>query len=359
MTVFHVARTDVDLADDVPTLGLPTDDKVASKSWTVQDEGRKLVRIDGELWRCEWVEPAALSQRVRRDELPPTVFFFTDTKGSRESAASLAAGGRWLWFRPDVVMALAHRRGGALRWYTRDTGGIRGSPGYEVHFGVNKLGLVNVYAKDIALLPEWQQRLWAGFNLSPEGGVSEELLASQVEAAPADTQAPEEYLRRGMELLNTLSSEKFGFRILPEHEQYETLVARTHRFRSLDLVGLCSLAKDVARLTADRLDVAALQTLVRPPKGTKWGSLKTLENVVALKVGPEAAHKLLGPLFGAYELRHADAHLPASDLEASFKLAGVDRELPCVHQGLLLLSACVSSLYGIAEALQLFESAAP
>jgi len=35
--------------------------------------------------------------------------------------------------------------------------------------------------KDIAYLPEWQQRIWSAFNVSPEGGVSDELLASQCE----------------------------------------------------------------------------------------------------------------------------------------------------------------------------------
>jgi hypothetical protein len=70
------------------------------------------------------------------------------------------------------------------------------SPDCGVHFGMNRLPLINAYAKDVALLPEWQQRIWAGHNVGPEGGVSEELLASQVRAQPARTQAPEEFLRR-------------------------------------------------------------------------------------------------------------------------------------------------------------------
>lgn len=60
---------------------------------------------------------------------------------------------------------------GPLQWHTRDTGQVRCSPDSGVHFGMNKLGLVNVYAKDIALLPAWQQRLWVGFNVGPEGGL--------------------------------------------------------------------------------------------------------------------------------------------------------------------------------------------
>jgi hypothetical protein len=54
--------------------------------------------------------------------------------------------------------------------------------------------VINIYAKDIALLPDIQQQIYATFNVGPEGGISEELLAFQARAAPASTQAPEAYL---------------------------------------------------------------------------------------------------------------------------------------------------------------------
>jgi hypothetical protein len=142
--------------------------------------------------------------------LPPSVFFIVDEEGNKESKETLADAGKWLWFKPDVIMALAHRRGGALNWYTKDTGSVSCSPDHGVHFGINRLGLINVYAKDVALLPEWQQQIWAGHNIGPEGGVSEELLASQVRAEPADTQAPEEFLKRGIDVINTLAQEKLN-----------------------------------------------------------------------------------------------------------------------------------------------------
>jgi hypothetical protein len=354
-TIFHLARKGVDPNEDVPTLGLPTDEEVTSSLWTKQNEGRKLYRVDAELWRSEWVEPAIFSPRVRGDRLPPRVSFVVDTKGSLENGSTLVGGGKWLWFRPEVVTALLRWRGSSLEWYTRDTGRVGCSPGLGVQFGVNKLGLVNVYAKDIALLPEWAQHEWGSSNVVPDGGVSTELLAAQVAAEPATTQAPEPLLRKGMDLLNQVSSQVLGFRILCDHPKYEEVIAHAHRFRSLDLRGLCSLAKDVSRLIADRIDVSALQAIVQPPRGDRWASLKTLENVVALEVGSPAARELMGPLFGAQELRQADAHLPTGDLEASLRLAGVDPSMPYVLQGCSLLSASVSSLHGIVEALQLAE----
>lgn len=87
------------------------------------------------------------------------------------------------------------------------------------------------------------------------------------------------------------------------------LVERIHRFRATDDKGLYALARDVAKLTADRIDEKQLQTVVAPPKGTTWRSLKSLEKA--------HASKTMGPLFGIYELRRADAHLSSAEIDES------------------------------------------
>lgn len=347
--VFHVGRTDVDPETDVPTLGFPTDENVESQSWTVEHEGRRLVMIQGELWRNEWIEPAERSPRIRGHREPPTVFFVTDAEGKRESRQTLEAAGRWLWFRADVMMALSHRRGGDLGWHTRDTGSVRCSPDYPVHFGVNRLGLINVYAKDIALLPEWQQRVWAGHNVGPDGGVSDELLASQARARPAETLAPEPFLGRGLDLLWELSEQNVGVPLLRKHPQVPEILSRCHRFRAVDRAGLFALAKDLARLTAESIDANALHNLLSLPKGTKLGSLKSLEQLLATRTNPDIARGMLGALVGINELRQADAHLPSSEIEEAFHLARVDESAPPVHQGFQILHACVSSIHAIAR----------
>lgn len=347
--VFHVARNDVDEDEDVPSFEFPTDDVIESNSWTKSFDGRKLYRIEGELWRNEWVDPATVSPIVRGDETTPTVFFITDAEGTQESKETLNKAGRWLWFRPDVMSALAHRRGGSLSWYTRDTGSVGCSPDYTVHFGVNKLGLVNVYAKDIGLLPDWQQRIWAGFNVSPDGKVSEELLASQMKARPANTQAPEAFLRIELERLSVNGREKLGIEIIRPHDFVLEVLTKTHRFRAIDNNGLYALAKDVARVTADSIDAREIQKLVPPPANEKWGSLKSLEKLLATRIDPAVARGMVGSLVGAYELRHGDAHLPGQELDTAFALVGIDRQAPFVFQGRQLLHACVASIHGIAD----------
>ena len=130
---------------------------------------------------------------------------------------------------------------------------------------------------------------------------------------------------------------------------------KAHRFRSTDEAGLLSLAKDLARVTADDIDAAGIQAMFPPPKGTSLRSLKSVEHMIATKVGDLEARRIMAPLVGIYELRHADAHLPSSDLDESFSRAGVDRSKPLVFQGFQLLDSCVSTVYKIAAVIKQFD----
>lgn len=357
MVVYHMARTDVDDTDDIPDISsLPTDENTTGQSWERKFEGRKLYRILGELWRNEIIEPAKQSPIVRCDEIESTVYFIIDADGSKVCGKDLIDAGKWLWFRPEVIMALSHRRGGALSFYTQHTGNVACLKGDNVHFGVNKLGLINTYAKDIGILPEWQQQIWAGYNIAPEGGVSSELLASQVRAEPADTQAPEEFLLKAIENVNELSYKKLGIKIFNEHNAIPDLITQIHRFRAIDEASFYALAKDLTRLIVDSLNAEAMQSIVPPPKGTKWGSLKSLENLLASKFDGTLIRKITAPLVGIYELRHADAHLPSSNLDDTFNLIEIDRSLPFVHQGYQMLHQVVSSIYGVVEVLEHWAS---
>jgi hypothetical protein len=349
MAVFHSGRTEVDEDVDVPDFEMS--EGVTSRSWTKTFEGPKLYRIQGEVWKDEWIEPAAATYIVSGESPEPAVPFIVNEKGEREIAATLVKGIRWLWFRPEVVPALLQYRGSSLEWYTRYTGRVGCSPLNAVHFGINPLGMVNVFAKDIGQLPEWQQQVWAAYNASPEGGVSAELLASQSRAEPASTQAPEAFLALSMERLNTVSLETLGYEALQDHAPVEELLPKVHRFRALDQDGLRALAKDLARLVADRIIAQNLQKSVPPPKGEKWGGLKSLERLLATKVGTKNAYEIMGALHGIYQLRLTDAHLPGQDVAEATRLAEIDTSKPFVHQGLDLLVTCVGRLWLISDIL--------
>lgn len=347
--VFHAAHTDVDDEEDVPTFEFPTDDSVKSDSWTIEDSGRMLYRIEGELWRTEVIESGDFSERIHGDDSQRPILFIVDAAGNTESKETLVDGdSRWLWFKPEVMREILGGRGAHIGWYTQETGSIGIIPGAGVHFGINDLGLINVYAKDIGLLSNWEQRKWAGFNVGPEGKVSKELLDSQMRADPADTQAPEGHLRRAYDAVNQEFSRVTGRRLFSSHQAIDDLFFRAHRFRALERQGLLELAKDLARLTVESIDGTGLNTIAKPPKGINSGSIKHLEAALATYVGEPEARKITGVFVGIKELRQADAHLPSSDLDDSIALAGIAETGITVHEAQQMLHDLVDSLYAIA-----------
>lgn len=352
IAVARIERTDVDPEEDVPVFGQPTDENTAFQSWTKKDAGQKLYIVKGEFWHNEWIDPASRSPIVRRDKIPSTVSFITDAEGKTKHSEMLIEGGRWLWFRPEVMPVLAHRRGGSLKWHTRDTGEVGCSPGRDVHFGINSIGLINVYAKDIALLDEWEQKIWAGHNVPPEGKVSEELLSSQVKGILANTKAPEKFFPIVLSKLNNLASKKLKIILVRQHERTSDIMKQSHRFRSTNTEGLFALAKDLNRLTAESINVAALRKSLKYPKSEQRGSIKLLENLLALRIHPNHARTILSPLAGIYELRQPDAHLVNLKSNDAFRLAQVDRNAPFIIQGYQLLHACVSSIDTICQVLE-------
>lgn len=346
VAVFQAWRTDVDDEEDVPQFGQETNGNTATRSTRFTREGEKFYRVQSALWRGEWVEPAPRSERVRGDEPEQHLAYVVDAGGARKLGDELNDEdiGCYLWFDPKVINALSSRRGGGLDWHTEQTGSVWCSPSYRVHFGVNSAGLISVYAYDVARLPMWQQRIWAGHNVTPNGPPSSELLSAQMRTAPAKTVAPEQALLRAMEMLDSAVEARTGTKLFKAHDATEDIIRTIHRFRATDEQGLLSLAKDIARVVADRIDVGPLRQLVAPPKGENWGSLKSLEKALATLAPDTQAHALMGPLFGIYELRLADAHLPSTETEAAFAKVGVDRTALGIVQGQQLIAAAASAL---------------
>ena len=318
--VFHMGRTNMDLEEDVPTYGAPGDDDVEHSSWEIEHKGKKLFRVIGEMWRNEWIAPAKVSPRVKDDMIEPRVHFIVDASGTTRMGNSLEGNHGWLWFKPDVVPTLLKKRRGFLKWHTEDTGEVGPAPQQGVHFGVNNVGLINVLAKDIALLPEIWQKVWAGYNISPDGGVSRELTKSQMEAKPADTIAPESLLEIAIAKLQEVSVERFGQDLLRNHKEEERIAKNIHRFHGQSLEGVCYLAKDLSRLIMERIDVSLLKSLDQDA-GSDIGSIKRLEHYLTSK--GHDGRSLTSVLVGVHSLRIRDAHLLSSDIEEALTIVGI------------------------------------
>jgi len=209
------------------------------------------------------------------------VDFIVEASGERKTGAELASARvHWLWFRPDVVPAIFAVRGSVLDWNTAFTGRVGCSPAYKVEFGINPLGLLTVLAKDIGELPEWHQRLWVSHNVAPDGGISKELRLIQNEQKWPDTQAPENFLKTALNRLNDASKASFDIDVIRPHKDFEDILDSCHRFRAHDKASLYSLAKDIARVTADSIDAGAINAAIK----IKENPLKALQALVALKL---------------------------------------------------------------------------
>ena len=346
--LFHASRTDVDNEEDVPVFEFPSEKDVETTQTTKKQLGEKLYRIEGELWRLEIIEPGDASERIDFDDPKHPIRFIVDAAGNTESKDTLANGaGRWLWFKPGIIEEILKHRGAHMKWYTKNTGAIGMTPGYGVPFGVNDLGLINVFAKDVANLTSWEQRKWAGFNIGPDGGVSEELLDAQMRATPADSQSPEGHLRSAYNGANNGFLRLTGRRLFKPHKITDELFSTAHRFRARDQQSLFSLAKDLSRLVVESIDGKTLSTIAPPSGDFKAGSIKHLEQVLTAISDNIDARQLTSALVGINELRHADAHLPSSDLEHSISLAGINEVGIPLHEAQQMLHKIVETLYVI------------
>lgn len=332
-------RTDIDEEEDAPVMGPETNDNTASESAEGHRGGYLGVRVEGEFWRDEWIEHHGKSTRVRGDEDQNLPHFLVDTDGSRKFSKELNDEdiGRWLWFRPSVVNELLSHRGFSLKWFTAETGTIKSTSGHSTHFGINASELITVYAYDIAKLPAWEQLLWAAGNVAPEGKVSAELLASQVKAKPADTNAVEEMLFGCMRLLEADFRKTYGVALFLSDIDDAASMQHVSRFASKDQASLLRLAKELVRIFSDRLDVRSLRKLSSHPDKEKLGSNKLLQSILAQKVGELRAREVFAAIAGAYDMRVGDAHPTSSTIGEALKLAGIDTSASYLRQGELLI----------------------
>lgn len=344
--VMSVTRTDVDYENDVPNNSIPTDGNSEAQSLGIKSQGRKLYRISGELWRKEWVNAGESSPIVLDEEEVSTTSFIISADNRTETPKNLINSRRWLWFKPGIINQILKIRGSSLVWHSKDIGSIACSSEWEVHFGVNSIGLVNVYAKDIAALPEWQRKIWVGCNISPDGKVSAELLQVQGEGKPVSTSSAERSFLIALKELDDLMKEKFGILMFRQHEKADEIFSRIHRFRADEEGGLFNLAKDIWRVVGERINSQDIKKII-DPENERLRSLKSLEKLLAQHVGDQDAYNLLSPLHGIYGLRHADTHLPSSEPKEEYHLCNIDTTKHPVVQGFQLIDCCVSCLGAI------------
>lgn len=330
----------------------PESNSVRDQVSNMQTADEQIYKIIGELWCTEVIEAGDRSERVLDDE-PISVPFIIDSTGRTETDKFLKKSNLWLHFRPEVINDILGHRGAFIDWCTSYTGGIGLAPDHSVHFGINESGHVNVFAKDIAQLPVWQRRIWSGFNITPDGEVSKELLASQFEANPASTIAPEVLLRDAYININDTSNELLGKPLFRERDEYcDQLFSKCHRLRAIDRPSLYALAKDLYRLTIERVDQSVLRVVAEPQRGEKWQSIRHLQEVLEICRDAQEAQEIVSSIKGLNKLRQADAHRPSNNIERSIRKAGIIETGNPINEAYQLLQHFAKTLNRISEILR-------
>lgn len=333
-SMFRVWRTDIDENDDAPLMTEETDQNTAYEQKQGYESGYVGIRVESEFWRDEWIEHKNQSIRIRGDNDLNLPSFIVETDGSRLASEKLNNEnvGRWLWFRVGIINELLNCRGFKLEWCTAQTGVIHSTSGYRTHFGINDSDLITVYAYDIARLDSWEQHLWAGHNVVPDGKVSSELLDAQVKVQPANTHAVENLLLSYLNLLERDFLRKYN-KPLFSHKLDEQMTQNISRFASMDKASLLRLAKDLVRVFTDRLNVKSLREISQHKDKDKLGSNKLLQDIIAQTIGEDKAKSLFSNIVGIYDMRLGDAHPTGSKIDDAIKLAGIDENLSYLRQG--------------------------
>jgi hypothetical protein len=355
--VFRAWRTDVDPEEEIPDFTNQNESTEGeSHEGTASDKGLRY-DILGALWRGEWIEPADKVAYWGYGEPEEDLFVYIDAGGVKVNLETLnyESVGKYLWFQPEVVNALLAKRGSSLGWYSAQTGRVSPSPDSKVHFGVNSIGYINVYAYDIARLPIWERRIWVAYSARPDGGVSAELTTSQMECKPVGTSAPEVLIKEAMEYFDEAFKERFNSDVINQAVDVTDLYRQIHRFRAIDETHLRALAKDIVKYTIERLNKKALISALNLQK-SELGTLKLVQTVLAGSTDDTFAAKHMAPLFGVYDLRGSDAHLGAGDIAHDLARIGVDRSKSLNAQAAQMIRS-VADTIGIA-AIQLRRAGA-
>ena len=274
--VIHMWRESVNPEDDVPEMPHPVKETAArSESFTVEASGRKIFLLQGKMWIKHWISPATLSPRIRRDKIEARVHFQVENQEQKTLAGDALKEYRgWLWFKPSVIRLLLSGPKSHIKWYTENTGEIGPASNLMLHFGINRLGLVNILGYTMADLPEWAQKIWAAHNVGPDGGLSEELHMSQNLARPANTTAPESILWHNLQVLQKQTVRIYGQPLLQQLPSENEFFHRIHRFYCDSFEDVCELCKELHRVVSEPIDIGLLNSKIDPANAAESSKQK-------------------------------------------------------------------------------------
>lgn len=291
-------------------------DDVKSISSEVLSEAQ-YYRVEGQLWKQFWINPAPRSERVARDD--SGLEYFVKPNGDQHTISALdddEFGHVYLFFRSDLVTH-ALSAGLQITWEARDVFSFRFPSGQRVLFGISGVGTYFCISADVARLAAWEQKLLHGDNIKPQEQdeyVGCELFQNQMMCEFLHTKAPENEFRRLLDELGLAFKKRTGDDLWRKTDCEDDAILAVSRFCSLSQGGYVLLAKRITNAMIERMDVPSLKKFIDGRVET--AQLKTiglLSAVISLITGDVDAGKRVRFMRDINFIRQADAHLMSAD----------------------------------------------
>ena len=293
-------------------------------------------RVEGQLWKQYWVNPAKLSTRVADDEL--NLEFYVRPNGDKHVISAVddfKYGHVYLFFKIGLVKKLLDA-GLVISWAARDVFEVSSPNGGRVLCGISKKGNVFAISADVAREDSWVQLLYHSENIKPEEQkdyIGCELFQNQMMCEFLSTKAPEDELKCLVKELEDVFEKKTGKKLWKDNN--DQIISSVSRFLSTDEEGYVHLAKMLTEATAERLDESALKKFIDDRVKIEGFRSISLLGVCVNLINPSIDGKMAVQfLRDVNEIRQVDAHyMPISDKQKKLSVLPCPNDMSFVERG--------------------------
>lgn len=265
-----------------------------------------------------------------QDSSDQTPRFVCDSDGNKVPLTASEPIGQYgfLFFRPEVLDRFLRVEGYWVRFHMR-TWGFAAVPGSHsgIQLGINEIGLVSAFWKDLADLTIKEQSYWASFSCIPEGRVCHEMFETIVQQNPPFSPSVPELFETAREKFSRSFEVKFKIAIFSEHSPNERELQRLSvgpLHQGFDEV--LDLSKLLYGWLIETMSLETLRKAIGKPVNKEFRQIRLLEELlVSLGKTPIEARKLTAPLAALNELRVSAAHIGSSKLQPAFEILGEPR----------------------------------
>ena len=297
-------------------------------------------RIEGQLWKQFWVNPAKISSRVAGDEI--NLSFYVKPNGEQHEISTVddfEYGHVYLFFNIGLVDKL-RSTGLTMTWVARDVFKVTSPNGPHVLCGISKKGNIFAISADVARQDTWLQMIYRSENIRPEelnDYAGCELFQNQMMCEFLSTKAPEDEFKRLVKDFDNVFLMKTGVRLWKDCN--ERIINLVSRFASMDVDGYVRLAKILTEGIIERIDEKSLVGFINGRVKTDGfrgiSLLGVCVNLLNTAIDGKIAVKFLRDI---NSIRQVDAHyMPPEDVQQKLSVLPWPGDMPFVERGARLI----------------------